>query len=469
MWGRVMPVVLAGAIVLLVVGSVYFHFASPWYFTEIASNWGLIDITVDITFWVTGIVFVAVNLFTAYCIVKFRHKPGHKAHYEPESHKLELILTGITTIGVAAMLAPGLIAWGVFVNVPEDALQVEATGKQWSWSYRLPGEDGQFGNTDVRQMTPANPLGVDPEDPAGSDDVIVNAPILHLPLNQPAHVLLRSTDVLHNFTVPQFRVKMDLVPGMITYQWFEPTVAGTYEVLCEELCGVGHFAMRSKVVVEPQAEFDAWLDAQPTFAETQSGPVGDATRGATSYAVCLACHGPDGAGIDPANPADPLTGTNGPKLSGQEPWYLRRQIANFQNQRRGTEDLISQQMAAMSAVMATPGIIEDVIAYIGTFPDESSAQTISGDVERGRNLYVTCGLCHGKAGEGNWSANAPRLAGMSDWYLKRQLQLFSQTDAAQRRGGHPDDIYGDQMNLLASMLNDEDAINDVIAYINTLP
>jgi len=455
-----MPVALAVVIALLVIGSLIFHFASPWYFTEIASNWGLIDLTVDITFWVCGIVFVLVNLFTAYCIIKFRHRPGHKAHYEPESHKLEVILTVVTSIGVAAMLAPGLIAWGDFVNVPEDAMQVEATGKQWSWSYRFPGEDGEFGNTDVRQMTPDNPLGVDPEDAAGQDDVIVTEPIVHLPLNQAAHVLLRSTDVLHNFTVPQFRVKMDLVPGMITYQWFEPIVAGTYEVLCEELCGVGHFAMRSKVVVEPQADFDAWLDAQPTFAETQSGPVGDATRGATSYAVCLACHGAQGEG----NQA-----LNAPKLSGQESWYMRRQIAKYQNGQRGTEDNIAVQMAAMSAVLTTPGVIEDVIAYIGTFPDEPSESTIVGNVERGRDLYTTCGLCHGKTGQGNWSANAPRLAGMSDWYLARQLNLFRMTDAAQRRGGHPDDIYGDQMNLLATMLNDEIAINDVIAYINTLP
>jgi cytochrome c oxidase subunit 2 len=429
----------------------------------------MIDVTVDITFWVTGIVFVAVNLFTAYCLIKFRHRPGHKAHYEPESHKLEMVLTVITSVGVAAMLAPGLITWADFVKVPDDAMQVEAVGKQWHWSYRLPGEDGEFGNSNIRQMSPDNPLGIDPEDPAGQDDVIVTAPIVHLPVGQPAHVLLRSTDVLHNFTVPQFRVKMDLVPGMVTYQWFEPTVPGTYEVLCEELCGIGHFAMRSKVVVESQAEFDTWLDGQPTFAETQARPVGDAARGAATYAVCLACHGANGGGNDPQNRSDPLTGQNGPKLAGQAPWYLRRQIANFQSGRRGTQDLISQQMAAMSAVLTTPGVIEDVIAYIGTLPDERAETGIVGDVARGRELYTTCGLCHGKDGRGNWNSNAPRLAGMSDWYLERQLNLFRAADSAERRGGHPDDIYGDQMNLLARMLKDENAITDVIAYINTLP
>jgi cytochrome c oxidase subunit 2 len=451
-----MPVVLAVVITLLVAGSLLFHFLSPWYFTDIASQWSLIDTTVDITFWVTGIVFVLVNLFTAYCVIKFRRRPGQRAHYEPESPKLEFWLTVVTGIGVAAMLAPGLMAWGDFVKVPEGALEVEALGKQWNWSYRLPGDDGQFGNTDVRQMSPDNPMGIDPNDPAGNDDVIVQAPVLHLPEGRDTHVLLRSTDVLHNFTVPQFRVKMDLVPGMVTYQWFRPTVPGTYDVLCEELCGVGHFAMRSKVVVESEADYNAWLDAQPTFAETQARPVGNATRGAATYGVCAACHGTDGLG----NPD-----LNAPKLAGQSPWYIRRQIANFNAGMRGTEgDIYGMQMAPMARVLATPGAVEDVVAYIGTLADGPADRTVTGDAERGRNLYTTCGLCHGAAAQGNWNTNAPRLAGMTDWYLVRQIENFKQ----QIRGGHPDDIYGDQMYMLAGMLRDETAINDVIAYINTL-
>ena len=96
-------VALAVVLVLLVVGSLIFHFASPWYFTPLASNWSTIDFTVDVTFWVCGIVFVAVNLFTAYCVWRFRARAGNKAHYEPESTKLEIALTAFTTVGVAAM------------------------------------------------------------------------------------------------------------------------------------------------------------------------------------------------------------------------------------------------------------------------------------------------------------------------------------------------------------------------------
>ncbi len=109
---------LAIALIVLVVGSLVFHFLSPWTFTPLASNWGMIDFTVDITFVVTGIVFVAVNLFMAYAIIRFRYREDARAKYEPENTKLEVILTVVTTIGVAAMLTPGLFVWAEFVNVP---------------------------------------------------------------------------------------------------------------------------------------------------------------------------------------------------------------------------------------------------------------------------------------------------------------------------------------------------------------
>ena len=138
---------IAVLLIVLVVGSLIFHFLSPWTFTPLASNWSQIDTTIDITFWVTGFVFVVVNLFMAYCVIKFRNRKGHRAVYDPENNKLETWLTIFTTIGVAAMLAPGLFVWAKFVNVPEDALEVEAVGQQWHWSYRLPGADGEFGKS----------------------------------------------------------------------------------------------------------------------------------------------------------------------------------------------------------------------------------------------------------------------------------------------------------------------------------
>src|SRR4051794_41841149 len=94
-------------LVLVAVGSVVFHFLSPWWWTPIASNWAYIDHTIIITFWITGVVFVAVVLFTAYCVYRFRHRPGDAAHYEPQSKRLEKWLPGVTGGGGAGVLGPG--------------------------------------------------------------------------------------------------------------------------------------------------------------------------------------------------------------------------------------------------------------------------------------------------------------------------------------------------------------------------
>ncbi len=102
---------IALVLVVLALGSILFHFLSPWWFTPIASNWGMIDDTISITFWVTGFVFAAVNLFMAYCVVRYRYRKGNLAHYEPENKKLEWWLIGLTAGGIGAMLAPGLFVW----------------------------------------------------------------------------------------------------------------------------------------------------------------------------------------------------------------------------------------------------------------------------------------------------------------------------------------------------------------------
>ena len=262
--------VAAVLLLLVVVGTVVFHFWSPWWWTEIASNWGYVDDTIIVTFWITGVVFVAVLLFVVYCLFRYRHKEGRRAEYEPENKKLEWWLTGLTTVGVAAMLTPGLFVWGQFVSVPDDAVEVEVLAQQWQWTYRLPGKDGVLGTSDARDITFENPFGVNPVDVNGQDDVLVDSDELHLQLDQPVKVLLRSIDVLHNFYVPQFRAKMDMVPGAVTFYWLTPIRTGTFDVLCFELCGVGHHAMRGTVVVEDENDYQAWVEENPTFAETMA-------------------------------------------------------------------------------------------------------------------------------------------------------------------------------------------------------
>ena len=258
---------VAIVIVLVTIGSIAFHFWTPWWWTEVASNWGNIDGTIILTFWVTGAVFVAICLFMAYCVWRFKFREDRKSDYSPENPKLEWLLTILTTLGVCALLAPGLIVWNKFVTVPNDAVDLEVMGQQWYWNYRLPGKDGVLGLTDLRNITEDNPFGLNLDDPNGLDDILIQADDLHIPINQPIKMNLRSIDVLHDFYIPQFRAKMDMVPGVVTYYWFTPIRTGNFEILCMEYCGTGHYAMRGRVLVDEQKDYKEWLKEQMTFEE----------------------------------------------------------------------------------------------------------------------------------------------------------------------------------------------------------
>jgi len=448
---------LAIVLIILLLGSVLFHFLSPWYYTPLASNWSMVDHITRTTIVVTGLVFVVVSLFLAYCVARFRHRDGSQAAYEPESKKLETWLSILTGVGVAALLAPGLFAWAKIVDFPKDAQVVEALGRQWNWMFRFPGRDGVLGATDPRFVSDSNPFGIDPNDPKGQDDILVASSELHLPVGVPRQMMLRSLDVLHDFSVPQFRIKMDLVPGLVTRYWFTPTIAGTFDLNCQELCGIAHFTMHGLIVVEDEAAFQAWLSSYPTFAQASAHPVGDAAAGASLFAVCSACHGQQAEG----NPA-----LHAPKLSGQADWYLVRQLKNFKSGARGTDehDINGRTMAPMAATLPDDDAIANVVAYIKTLPDQPAPSTLTANLDNGRSLYSNCSTCHGEEGRGILSTNAPRLAGMSDWYLASQLDNFRHGV----RGRNPKDPYGPQMSSMAQMLTAEHAAADLAGYVNSL-
>lgn len=322
------------ALIVIVVASLVFHFVSPWWLTPLASNWDRMDRTLLITLAFTGFFFVVVNFFLAYALLKFRHRSGntapmdrnsgHRAAYVPENKKLERWLIIATSIGIVGLLAPGLFVYADYVRAPQDAQVLEILGQQWQWRFRFPGPGGKLGMTSVNLISPANPFGIDPKDPAGHDNVIINSGEVHLPLGKPVKVLLRSNDVLHDFFVPPFRARMNIVPGMVTTFWFTPTKAGRYEALCAQLCGIGHPNMRGYVVVEDEAAFQAWLKAQPTFAASMApaaatgaaiAPLASAAPSTAAGAApdllaqgkalsqskgCVACHTVDGnAGVGP--------------------------------------------------------------------------------------------------------------------------------------------------------------------------
>ena len=297
---------MAVVLLVIVVGSVLFHLLTPWWTTPLSSNWQTMDDTLTITLVITGVFFVAINLFVVYTLFRFHHREGRRASYEPENPKLERWLIVGTSIGIAALLAPGLLVYANYVRSPPDALVLEVLGQQWQWHYRFPGADGKLGATDARFVSGSNPFGLDPADPAGQDDLLIASDEVHLPLGKPVLVLVRSHDVLHDFYVPPFRARMNTVPGQVSRFWFTPTVAGRFEALCAQLCGVGHPNMRGFVVVEDEASFQAWQAALPTFAKTQvkapAAPPGagadarlEQGRALSESKRCVACHTIDGS------------------------------------------------------------------------------------------------------------------------------------------------------------------------------
>jgi len=150
-----------------------------------------------------------------------------------------------------------------FQGAAPGALQLEVTGQQFTWNFRYPGPDGQFGATLPEKVSASsgNPLGLDPKDPAGKDDVVVTGEI-YVPVNHEIELLIKTQDVTHSFYVRELRLKQDAVPGMTIHMHFNPEVTGTYEIACAELCGLGHYKMRAFMHVVSQDEFDKWMKDQ---------------------------------------------------------------------------------------------------------------------------------------------------------------------------------------------------------------
>jgi cytochrome c oxidase subunit 2 len=157
---------------------------------------------------------------------------------------------------------------------------------------------------------------------------------------------------------------------------------------------------------------------------------------------------------------------NAPSLAVLPQWYIERQLRYFKQGIRGAQegDSYGQQMAAMANTLVDEAAIRNVSSYIVSLESGPAPPTLEGDPHRGASYFNSCGACHGVNAMGNFALQAPRLAGQDDWYLKRQLQNFR----TGIRGVHQGDNYGHQMVLMARSLQDEQTVNDLLAYLNTL-
>jgi cytochrome c oxidase subunit 2 len=261
--GLAVALLIFGLVVVGGVGATLYA-ARRWWLPPLASAHGAaIDSLFYSTLIITGIVFIGVHALLAFVVWRFAaHGDGRAVHVH-DNRRLELTYTIIPAIALAIMVAMSGVVWARvrLSAVPADALLVDVRGEQFAWLVRYPGPDGQYGRVDPTLIDArTNPMGLDPTDPAGRDDIVSRE--LHLVANRPVRVQLRATGVLHSFFIPAFRVKQDTVPGLTIEIWFVPTREGEFEIACAELCGIGHYAMRGRALVHSQAAFDAWLAQQ---------------------------------------------------------------------------------------------------------------------------------------------------------------------------------------------------------------
>lgn len=275
--GRVTAILVA----LILVGSVVsFHYAQGrWWLPPLASeDAGRIDNMFMTLMGTIGLVFIIVHALLAFVIYRFVTDPKRKGAYIHENSRLEYTWTILTAAVIVLFLFMGGNIWAGTQLLPAgldlgtdqggDVLTVEVVGRQFGWYMRYPGPDGQFADSAPRFVSRDNPLGIDPDDPAGQDDVTVLNQLV-IPEGKSVRLKLRAVDVIHSFFLPHFRIKMDAVPGRVTEMWLDPTEKGVYEAVCAELCGTGHYVMRSLVSVVSTDEFEEWLESEAQAAADQ--------------------------------------------------------------------------------------------------------------------------------------------------------------------------------------------------------
>ena len=237
---------------------------------------------IDEMFWLTmviiGIVFVITQVLLFYYSYRYQYNDNKTAYFFPHNNKLEVIWTMIPAIVMALLVFKGWKTWTSITDpAPKESVVVEVVGKQFNWIVRYPGKDQVLGTAKTALIDATNELGIDFSDSRGLDDVV---PLeIHIPKGRPVLFKIRSRDVIHSFYMPHFRAQMHAVPGMPTKFWFVPTKTTAdmatetgnpdfkYELVCNQICGRSHFAMRAVVIVDEPEDYEKWISGQQALAE----------------------------------------------------------------------------------------------------------------------------------------------------------------------------------------------------------
>ncbi len=236
-----------------------------WLPPDVSTHGAEVDNLIIIIHWFMLVLFVGWSIFIAYCLVRFRQRPGRVAVYHPVKAAFSKWLEGGVAVAEAVLLIGlAMPAWAAIKNitreVPPDPLFIRVVAEQFKWLFHYPGKDGVFGKTGAEFFSDANPAGLDPDDEAGVDDIAVRG--LHFPVGRPVVVRLNSKDAIHSFKIPVMRVTQDVIPGMEIAVWFEAKETGKFQLGCAQLCGLGHYEMKADVVIHPPEDFQKWLQEE---------------------------------------------------------------------------------------------------------------------------------------------------------------------------------------------------------------
>ncbi len=283
-----------------------------FFLPESASEHG---VDYDLLMFISMVLIMIVQIITQgllhFFAYRYRGKKENKALFFADNDKLEFIWTIIPVIVLAGLIIYGLFTWTDIMNIDEEEgnpLIVELYAYQFDWRARYSGNDNVLGKANVRFIEGINTLGIDASDSYGKDDKVTTE--LHLPINRKVIFKMRSQDILHSAYMPFFRAQMNVVPGMITEFSYTPTITSEemrnsefmvekvttinkirkekskklvaagdealeeytfdYYLLCNKICGVSHYNMQMKIVVESEEDYEAWLKTQQTFGEQLS-------------------------------------------------------------------------------------------------------------------------------------------------------------------------------------------------------
>jgi len=266
---------------------VFFIFCLYWFFKYkqyllpvSASDIGVItDELFNFNMVIITIVFIITQIMLFWFAFKYYGRKGAKAYYYPHNNKLEFAWTVIPALALSVIIIFGLRVWNKIMTPADDAhsIVIELYGQQFQWTARYAGKDNVLGRTNYRLTNDAtDPLAMDSTDPRGWDDILVRHEF-HLPVNKEISFKFRSRDVIHSAYMPHFRAQMNVVPGMETAFHFKPTITTdemrkithnpdfNYILLCNKVCGAGHYNMQMTIVVDTQADYEKWLSTQKPF------------------------------------------------------------------------------------------------------------------------------------------------------------------------------------------------------------